>query len=626
MPTEKWKKPVFSSMRGLDHIRCGTECQDYVEVVDRTEYTIAVLADGIGSKPLSEYAAAEAVNGTIYWFMAHAEELGGAEDPKDGIKRIAGLLPELRWRIRDMAIAKDLDVDQMDCNLAFVFLRKDPGGKDRAYYGVLGDCAVCVIRSRDQMETKCGASEGGIATDSVMHEGSANNFHLYCSDVQQEDIHGFLLTTDGLEYVAYVKRSPYVYQGAQDFYNAIFDEDPKRRIDGLFRKLQGNPSFSDDLSIAVLSRDDKPRTFRKDPQWLCKCGHRNPIYAMVCGNCKTDYLKLYNGLEKDFDTYRCKDAFECFLYLNQHPDQELLQIGKPPVGLLSQNIKNDKPSPARTQQKKAESHKKEDHKQNAPEENMIQPPASPANVQRTSSSEAGEGEKPHPRRRSPLFLYLSFALVVVLMLANLIFSTINLRNGYAIREMRKDLSVQLQEVQVTLEDIIGRMDTPGDVTETESFRVELEDGSVYYGPVRNGVPHGYGMVQQEEQYAYGEMIHGKKNGIFWIRNTEDPDILSVVLYISGEQSGEPVLVGQVTGRTDMLTGCVTTSEVTVYADCDPDAQILNVLDEGTLVYLTGKYESTSRSTWGRTELWLELCTTDGVVCWCKASALGLYGL
>ena len=618
MQMNRWRRPAFARARGLDHILNGTECQDFVDVVDRPEFTIAVLADGIGSKALSQYAAHEAVKGTVHWLMSREKSFGNMENPEEGFQEIRMLLPELRCRIRNMAEEKNLDVKQMDCNLAFVFLRKDPGGEDRVYIGVLGDCAVCVIYGEDRMETLCGAPEGGLATDSVMYPGSDANFQIYHSYVKRDDIRGFLLTTDGLEYVAYVKRSGYVYKGAQEYYNAIFSEDPEQRINSLFRKLQENSSFSDDLSVAVLSRDAGPRTFRKDPYWLCKCGHKNAIYAIRCSNCNKDYLEMYGDLEKYIKKHGCKDAFEYFLYLNQNPDQERLQLGQAPTNLGRENKKVVDPPVVSVGA--AEKNVKE--KPPVAPKTEVQAPEQQIKAA-TNSHEERDRKKTGPRRRN-FSRFLGYAALIALLLANLTFSAINMRSVSEIRAMGKELKAQLLEIQITMKNISDHQETAGVPQEQETYCIELEDGSVYYGPVRNGIPHGYGMVQMEDCIAYGEMINGKKIGTFWIRSNEDPDVLSVVTYDSNEKAGEEVFVGSINGRANVLTGCLINAKTNAYKECDQKSEVLEVFAEDTLIYLTGQYNIVSKPGRDKAELWLEVCTVDGMLFWCRASELEMY--
>lgn len=629
MQMNGWRSPVFAKMKGLDHVKNGTECQDYVDVLNQKDYTIAVLADGIGSKALSQYAATEAVKGTINWFRLHWDEFGNLEDPKEGIKKIrSALLPELRKRIEEMAIKNNLNLNQMDCNLAFVFLRKNPDGEDQVYFGVLGDCAVCVIRDGDRMETLCGALEGGLATDSVMYLGSQENFKIWHKKVDEDKICGFLLTTDGLEYVAYVKRSPYVYNGAQEYYNAIFNEKPEERLNSLFMKLQENPYFSDDLSVAVLSRDRGPRTFDKDPTWLCKCGYRNAIYAIRCGNCRRDYLDMYGDLRKDIVKHGYKDAHEYFRkYLNQNPDQERLRLGLAPSNLSNQNQPKQERNAGKGTNKAAANKaatntaKKETTAKDtgAGTEHDVRFQAKDDRKETTKQKKSGRSGIGCALRR------IACGAVVALFLANLVISVINLQNGREIRRMREDLSAQLQEVQITLEQMSLRME-PVSVPqeEQETFRVELEDGSVYYGPVKNGVPHGYGMVQMEDRIMYGRMLRGKKDGTFWLRGVEDPDMLSVVNFASDVQVGEMMMIGPVSGRANVMTSCLISADAKGYDECDQKSDVVAEFSRNTLVYLTGQYDIVNKIGRGGMELWVEVCTADGVLCWCKASEIGMY--
>ncbi len=629
MPTKNWRRSVCGLKQGQAHIESSIECQDYVDVYDSNDYTIAALADGVGSRALSRTAAAEAVKGTIHWFMSNAEYLGGDEEPRDGAHKIKNsLLPQLRSRIEQRARESRQDVRSMDCNLAFVFIRKNPQGEDRVYYGVLGDCAVCVVGADDHMYTACGARLGSSATDSVMYPPSEKNFKVYHGYVEQEDIRGFLLTSDGLEYKAYVKQSTYVYHGAQDYYNAIFAPNPEQEIQKLFQRLQQDPFYSDDLSVVVISRDDAPRAFRKDPYWLCQCGQKNNIHNLRCSNCKTELVSLYKNLQQEYEKRGFKNRFEYFLYLNQNPKEECYAIGLAPGAEPAQKEKPKKPTaPVKTETVKTEKAKKEPEKPKAVVKEQKQTKEEIAdswtkpNVQTYTDKGMGAG---NAEKKSLLQSILSGA-AIVLILVDVLLSGMHLLNDRRSRNMVTELSEQMQQIQESITELdYSLKESEVSAETTESHMLQLADGSVYYGPVKDGVPHGYGMLEREGSIISGEFVNGKETGMFLIRSLEDPQELTVVTYVMGTLIDGPRELGSLLERADMLTSVLVTSELDVYIDHKEREEGAWVIPADTMIHLTGEYFCENTRYGGKAELWLRICGPDEQLGWCRAADLNMF--
>lgn len=629
MPTKEWRRPVCGTKQGQLHIVNGMECQDYVNVCDSGDYTVAALADGVGSRALSRVAAVEAVKGTIYWFMSNAEYLGDKEHHEDGVHKIKNaLLPMLRTRIEQRARENGQDIRNMDCNLAFVFIRKNPHGEDRAYFGVLGDCAVCLVGSDDSMHTLCGAQPGTNATDSVMYLPSERNFKVYHRYVEGDDVRGFLLTSDGLEYQAYVKRSPYVYHGAQDYYNAIFAPNPEHEIQQLFQRLQQDAFFDDDLSVAVLSRDDEPRTFRKDPYWLCQCGQKNNIHNLRCSNCKTEFVSLYKNLPQEYEKKGVKNKFEYFLHLNQNPKEEYSAIGlapgteKLPKETPKRLAVSVSPEPVKTEKPKKEQEKSEVTGKGQKETKGETVSSGPKLNGRAHTDR--EMRKKKPEMKS-LIQNILCGAAVVLILIDVLLSGMALANNRKTLEMKSVLSGQIQEIQESIRELSGSLKEPEvSAEQTESHMLQLADGSVYYGPLKNGVPNGYGILESEGSITSGEFINGKENGLFLIRSLEGSQELTVVTYSMGKIVDGPRKIGFLSGRMDMLTSVLLASELEVYEDHKAREDAAWIIPADTMIYLTGEYFCEKTGYGGKTELWLRICGPDEQFGWCRAADLDMF--
>lgn len=145
-------------------------------------------------------------------------------------------------------------------------------------------------------------------------------------DLDKNNIHGFILSSDGLENELYMKGSDHVNKTAELYFNAWFtSDDPvaviRERISKL-TEIEGTP-FDDDISIAILSRSDKKIILPEDPMWLCTCGFRNHLQTTYCQQCHKDFSVLYQNIR--FRDYGGKAAF--FAKINKKPEEEKRIIG-----------------------------------------------------------------------------------------------------------------------------------------------------------------------------------------------------------------------------------------------------------------------------------------------------------
>lgn len=307
---------AYGSARGELHKARGIDYQDAIQCAIISNGVIAVIADGLGSKEFSKEAADAAVGAVLNYLRIKENELN--RENADELLRYP-LLDTARRAVEEISMSRP-----MDCNLAFLAIFGD-----KAYIGHMGDCAVCVLDDEPSARTTPGSSANSTTT---VLTAVPDDLKIEVLPVN-ESLHGFILTTDGLEGVIYRKGSGWINKTAEDYYNpvAVIEDSGKANelLDAKVAALQREfgDSFDDDISIIVVSCDGQKVKLKQDPTWKCLCGKRNQINVPYCVSCKQDRLQIYphNELMKEPG----KPHLDKFVYeLEQDPRREYAYLAR----------------------------------------------------------------------------------------------------------------------------------------------------------------------------------------------------------------------------------------------------------------------------------------------------------
>ena len=627
--------------QGLSHIDEGKVCQDHIACDTNESGTCmaAVLADGLGSRGHSELAARASTKAAVKWLLENSEWLCEAPDAAAVIRN--QLLDRAKSSIRDVAREQMLDVEDLDCNLAFLCVQIS---RKKAIFGHLGDCAVCVLDGKPRVLTAQNGS--AIGTNTVM-SARPDEIQMEIIDLN-EKVNGFILTSDGLDGEIYRKNSTFVRNAAKDYFNTVFEAEPN---DALARKVQDlqnsrGSQFDDDISIVVVSQAKEPIDLPRDPLWLCRCGTRNPLTASYCTKCHADFLSLYpHGVINQF-----KSLDEAIVYLNAHPDEERAVLGLPPAPPAASAEKD-------TRKKRNKERQKEPR---------------PAGDSRPDWAKAGDGEDPKPapaEQREPVQSGRpggSSAFVQQQARQKQEESQIDISlrgsetsggsahgagqaaaseqqnpSGFDKFLNRWELPVLCAAaVIIVICMVLGRSglfrgkDPGGESTgpavqqtqphetrprETEGRQPQAEDN--YVGEYRNGVPDGAGVLFEDGYFWVGTFVDGVKDGVFQKISARDTAKVEQVEFDMGrvvrnEEPTEPMETVKNPESENGLRWYVLTRDIQkLYDDDERTGNSIVDLFEGDRVLVD---ESRSFRDDGTKWVWIESEMGKG---YCDASAL-----
>lgn len=328
----EWRYASYK-LKGLSHSKDGTQCQDNTCVIDTEDYLVAALADGLGSLKYSEIASDIATKSVCKAF----------ENLNCSIKELPSyLLQYIVSNIQTEADSRGLQLKEMDCTLVFVCIyKKEP----KVIVGRLGDSAVCIFGEKRAIALNDG-NKSANGTSAVLDRDAIDNFTINAYDYKKEKIIGFILSSDGLENILYMKGSTNVNKAAEEYFNTLVTSDsPELEIRKKIRKMVSAPDspFDDDISIIVIGCNDEPISLPEDATWLCKCGCRNPLYTTYCIKCNSDFTVLYDNVK--FKEHGGKAAF--FKKINQNPEEEKRILGIKTESGLKNRRYSEKPNQSR---------------------------------------------------------------------------------------------------------------------------------------------------------------------------------------------------------------------------------------------------------------------------------------
>ena len=126
------------SVKGADHIREETVCQDANKIVKCSEgMVLAAVADGLGSEKYSDRASMKAVETATTYCAGHIKEDDTEEAILDGIRQA---FIQSRTEIESMARDQGNEIDQYDTTLTLAVLIGDC-----LYYGHCGDSGIIAL-------------------------------------------------------------------------------------------------------------------------------------------------------------------------------------------------------------------------------------------------------------------------------------------------------------------------------------------------------------------------------------------------------------------------------------------------------------------------------------------------
>lgn len=308
----EWRYASYKR-KGLSHWKDGTQCQDNICVVDTEDYLVAALADGLGSLKYSEIASDITTKSVCKVF----------ENLDCSVKELPSyLLRYIVSNIQQEADSRGLQLKEMDCTLVFVCIYKK---ESKAIVGRLGDSAICIFGENQAIALNDG-NKSANSTSAILDRDAIDNFTINAFNYKKEKIIGFILSSDGLENILYMKGSTNVNKDAEEYFNTLVTSNfPEIEIGKKILKMVNVPDspFDDDISIIVIGCNDEPISLPEDATWLCKCGYRNPLYATYCINCNIDFTILYECVK--FKEYGGKATF--FKKINQNPEEEKRILG-----------------------------------------------------------------------------------------------------------------------------------------------------------------------------------------------------------------------------------------------------------------------------------------------------------
>lgn len=562
-----WKYVAYVK-RGLSHEGENLDCQDSIQIHEDDRCIVAALADGLGSLKYSALASQAATVAACQWLAAAGVEKLMLETPKQEQHFRAAFTEAVSAAVRKMADQNSVKHKSLDCTLAFVYISKV---RDHALVGLIGDSAVCVITEDASFSfTDSGSFAGG--TRAVQDPDAGEHMLLKKCTIRERKILGFILTSDGLDNEIYIKGSNHVNQGAGEYFNALLDPNPTAVIENAIADLTSyeNTPFDDDISIAVISRAQKPVTLDVDPTWLCTCGYRNVLQNTYCVNCNQDFTRLYSNVR--FREHGGKAAF--FKKLNKNPDEERMRIGLPPVAADGENITRTAPA-------------------------LTSPTAdATAELNSKAGSDKAAKKSDRPEKRvnkamfqKPVVAAAAAALAVGAIMGMVIgrFSSHGridtlLADVEALRNEVAEKDAQLAEVQKPLHN--------------ETPMLLLPDGSIYWGEYEEQLPEGKGIMLADGVYYIGTFTDGLRNGEFLVVSDADMAAAETVEYVMDEIKVSDNITYRIISDTSLYN-----------MPGSDQTEIISTVSKGDKVNGTGTV-----TTVGETE-WAEVYWDNGLTLW-----------
>ncbi len=310
-------KSIFYCKQGLSHLENDTPCQDSVSYYEDDNILVAAVSDGLGSKKNSQYASKTITSALARILPEKISDEFNNFDSRAFNSFIIGMLKD---EVSNIARSNNISISTLDATVLFVCINKQ---EKKAVVFQLGDGAICLIRKDTaNLFSKQEVSNIANATYTLFSD-AINHSESSLIDLEKNNIYGFILCSDGMQYEIYDKFN--VKAKAAEYFNLLTEHELdnaekalEENINSMVKMIPG--IFYDDISIILFANPNfnNKISLPKDTTWLCECGNRNELQNTRCLCCGKDFTKLYQGYDFRKDGGK-KSVFE---RLNQNPFEE----------------------------------------------------------------------------------------------------------------------------------------------------------------------------------------------------------------------------------------------------------------------------------------------------------------
>lgn len=236
MVVDNWK--IFgASVRGPEHIRSGLPNQDAFKIRCHVWGDVAVVSDGVGSRPASEYGSKAACRAVVH-AARNWSWMNGETDR---------LLAEIQknW----LACVKPFPPEKSSATCLFVIRPK----QGKMLLGMLGDGLVAVLKTDGAYEELMDHKEENFSNQTTALSPNTQISHWRTSSIEQDECCAVVLCTDGVA-------DDLVPEKKGDFVRNFYEQGQKFAVVTLaraLRKMLENwpvPKHSDDKTLVCLCR------------------------------------------------------------------------------------------------------------------------------------------------------------------------------------------------------------------------------------------------------------------------------------------------------------------------------------------------------------------------------------
>lgn len=237
---------------GRAHVQNGTPCQDYVSTRSGRGLACIALADGAGSRPLSEFGAEAAVKATIRFVSQHFDALW-TQAGDDAAAVAQQLLDYCLAALQRKARRLKCTPDDLACTLLFVAHQQG-----RYLSGHLGDGFIARLSETGGVDALSHPDNGEFANTTVFVTDPTAPRRLRIA--RGEGPVGFAIMSDGTAESLYQKASRTPAAGAIQKllnWNAALPRGEMEKILAANLEQAFAKRSSDDCSIALLSASQR---------------------------------------------------------------------------------------------------------------------------------------------------------------------------------------------------------------------------------------------------------------------------------------------------------------------------------------------------------------------------------
>lgn len=270
------------TQQGAYHIRNNIICQDHHAVkVLGEHFSVAAVADGLGSELYSDVASKIAAEKSIDYVCQNINEGSSAEDI---IKIIKDAFSFCLNKINNKAKEDGNDADQYDTTLALAVYRNGI-----VYFGNSGDSGIVVMNTdgtfepittqqRDQNGCVFPLYFGEEKWEFGVHENAASVF--LATDGMYETLFPYLLKGENIS--IYTALANYMMSSESLNFSEFSDEDVQKRMEEFIGGIPGD-QVSDDKTVVVMldqsvSVSRQPDEYYRSPDWAALKKKRDEEY------------------------------------------------------------------------------------------------------------------------------------------------------------------------------------------------------------------------------------------------------------------------------------------------------------------------------------------------------------